>query len=66
MLFRSPAGALPDTIRLAPLTVLPPSLFLEDLRPNPAHWWNRCQAGYYGHAAIIIDSTVNITPKPPL
>ncbi len=58
----NPSTATPDTIRLPPLTVLPPSLFLEDLRPNPAHWWNRCQAGYYGHAAIIIDSTLTGHP----
>ncbi len=47
-----------DTLRLAPLTVYPPSLFLEDVRTDPKHWWNRCQSGYYHHKTIIIDTTL--------
>ena len=47
-----------DTVRLSPLSVYPASLFLEDVRTNPTHWWNRCQSGYYGHSAIIIDTTL--------
>lgn len=52
-LLQSPA----DTLRLAPISVYPPSLFVEDIRPERTHWWNRCQSGYYGHKAIILDST---------
>jgi hypothetical protein len=47
-----------DTLRLAPLTVYPASLFLEDVRTDPKHWWNRCQSGYYHHKTIIIDTTL--------
>jgi hypothetical protein len=48
-----------DTLRLAPISVYPPSLFVEDIRPEHTHWWNRCQSGYYGHKAIILDSTLS-------
>lgn len=47
-----------DTLRLAPLTVAPATLYVEDMRDSPTHWWNRCQSGYYQHKAIIIDSTL--------
>lgn len=55
-LLQSPA----DTLRLAPISVYPPSLFVEDIRPERTHWWNRCQSGYYGHKAIILDSTLSV------
>lgn len=54
-----------DTLRLAPLTVYPASLFLEDVRTDPTHWWNRCQSGYYHHKTIIIDTTLR-APVPHL
>lgn len=54
-----------DTLRLAPLTVYPPSLFLEDVRTDPTHWWNRCQSGYYHHKTIIVDTTLR-APLPRL
>ncbi|ARK10268.1 DUF6056 family protein [Fibrella sp. ES10-3-2-2] len=54
-----------DTLRLAPLTVYPASLFLEDVRTDPTHWWNRCQSGYYHHKTIIIDTTLR-APAPRL
>ncbi|TAE28152.1 MAG: hypothetical protein EAZ91_15240 [Cytophagales bacterium] len=41
-----------DTLRVAPISVYPPSLFVEDLNANPDHLWNRCQAGYYKHKKI--------------
>lgn len=50
-----------DTLRFAPVSVYPPSLFVEDVKPNRTHWWNRCQSGYYGHKAIILDSTLTAT-----
>ncbi|WP_020603495.1 DUF6056 family protein [Spirosoma spitsbergense] len=50
-----------DTLRLAPISVYPPSLFVEDLKPERTHWWNRCQSGYYNHKVIILDSTVTRT-----
>ncbi|MEZ0543043.1 DUF6056 family protein [Fibrella arboris] len=53
-----------DTLRLAPLTVYPPSLFLEDIRTDPTHWWNRCQSGYYHHKTIIVDTTLRAPALP--
>jgi hypothetical protein len=47
-----------DTLRLAPISVYPPSLFVEDIKLDRTHWWNRCQSGYYNHKVIILDSTV--------
>lgn len=47
-----------DTLRLAPISVYPPSLFVEDIKLERTHWWNRCQSGYYNHKVIILDSTV--------
>ncbi|HEX9956238.1 MAG TPA: hypothetical protein VGA96_03245, partial [Fibrella sp.] len=60
------AGSAPaDTLRLAPLSVYPASLFLEDVRTDPMHWWNRCQSGYYHHKTIVIDTTLR-APVPHL
>jgi len=53
-----------DTLRLAPISVYPPSLFLEDIKADQQHWWNRCQSGYYGHKAIILDTLANPRPEP--
>ncbi len=54
-----------DTLRLQPISVYPPSLFLEDIKADKQHWWNRCQAGYYNHKAVILDTTpVSLTPVP--
>ncbi|SOD79525.1 DUF6056 family protein [Spirosoma fluviale] len=47
-----------DTVRLRPISVYPPSLFVEDVKPDRTHWWNRCQSGYYGHKALVLDSTL--------
>jgi hypothetical protein len=53
------ASAKPaDTLRLTPLTAYPASLFVEDVRTDPRHWWNRCQSGYYHHKTIIVDTTL--------
>ncbi len=43
-----PAGVLEVT----PISVYPPSLFVEDINANPEHLWNRCQAGYYKHKTV--------------
>lgn len=43
-----------DTLRLVPISVYPPSLFVEDIQHDRNHWWNRCQAGYYNHKALIL------------
>jgi len=52
-----------DTLRLQPISVYPPSLFLEDIKADQQHWWNRCQSGYYNHKAIILNTTpVSLTP----
>ena len=54
-----------DTLRLAPLTVYPVSLFTEDIRTDPTHWWNRCQSSYYHHKTIIIDTTLRAAATRP-
>ena len=54
-----------DTLRLAPLTVYPASLFVEDVRADPTHWWNRCQSSYYRHKTIIIDTTLRASATRP-
>ena len=50
-----------DTIRLRPISVYPPSLFVEDIKPDRTHWWNRCQSGYYGRKVTILDSTLTLS-----
>ncbi len=50
-----------DTVRLGPISVYPPSIFVEDIKPDRNHWWNRCQSGYYGHKVIVLDSTLTAT-----
>jgi len=32
----------------------PGSLFVEDIKTDPKHWWNKCMAGYFGKEAIIM------------
>lgn len=54
-----------DTLRLKPISVYPPSLFLEDIKADQQHWWNRCQSGYYGHKAIILDTTNAVLTQNP-
>ncbi len=44
-----------DTLRLRPLPVHPPTLFVEDIRENPDFLWNRCQADFYGHKRIVLE-----------
>ena len=46
-----------DTLRLRPISAYPPSLFLEDIKADQQHWWNRCQSGYYNHKVVILDTT---------
>jgi hypothetical protein len=53
-----------DTVHLRPISVYPPSIFVEDIKPDRSHWWNRCQSGYYGHKVIVLDSTFTATANP--
>lgn len=53
-----------DTVHIRPISVYPPSIFVEDIKPDRMHWWNRCQSGYYGHKVIVLDSTFTATAKP--
>jgi hypothetical protein len=51
-----------DTLRLTPISVYPASLNIDDIHTDQNHWWNRCQAGYYGHKAVVLTNeptTVN-------
>lgn len=41
-----------ERLQVVPISVYPPSLFVEDINTNPEHLWNRCQAGYYKHKTI--------------
>lgn len=41
-----------DALQVKPISVYPPSLFVEDINTNPEHLWNRCQAGYYKHKTV--------------
>ncbi|MCY7360299.1 MAG: hypothetical protein LH609_23155 [Rudanella sp.] len=41
-----------EVVQVAPISVYPPSLFVEDINANPEHLWNRCQAGYYKHKTV--------------
>ncbi|MBO9638524.1 MAG: hypothetical protein J7576_10165 [Siphonobacter aquaeclarae] len=43
-----------DTVFVKPLKHIPLSLFVEDIRENPAFLWNKCEATYFGKKAIII------------
>ncbi|GAA4458530.1 hypothetical protein GCM10023189_30960 [Nibrella saemangeumensis] len=53
-----------DTLRLVPIRVYPPSLFVEDIKDNPEHLWNRCQAGYYGHKMIQLETVTTAGRQP--
>ncbi len=44
-----------DTLRLAPISVYPVSLNIDDIHTDRNHWWNRCQAGFYGHKVVVLD-----------
>ncbi|MBC8155677.1 MAG: hypothetical protein H7Z72_22550 [Bacteroidetes bacterium] len=48
-----------DTLRVSPVGVYPPTLFLEDVRDNPDFLWNQCQARFYGHKYVVLDPTAN-------
>lgn len=48
------AASPADTIRLAPLPMPPASLFLEDIRTNPDHLWNRCWAEYFHRKSVVL------------
>ena len=41
--------------RLAPLPYYPASLFLEDVKDDPQHLWNRCWADYYHKKTVVLN-----------
>jgi hypothetical protein len=43
-----------DTVRVAPLTARPQSLFVEDIHETQAHLWNRCYATHFQKKAILL------------
>lgn len=49
-----------DTV--TPLPYYPASLFLEDVKNDPQHLWNRCWADYYHKKTIVLTET----PAQPL
>ncbi len=53
--YRLMAAANPaDTVSLAALPLPPASLFLEDIRQNPDHLWNRCWAEYFHRKSVVL------------
>ncbi len=36
------------------LRVRPQTLFVEDIKTDKDHWWNKCMAGYFGKEAIYV------------
>jgi len=44
------------TVELPVLTAKPETIFNDDIHPTDTrHWWNRCQAGYYGKKVITLE-----------
>ena len=43
-----------DVVYLPAIQMHPNSLFVEDIKTDPKHWWNRCMAGYFGKKSIIM------------
>ena len=48
------ASAAGDTVRITPLKNVPVSLFVEDVKTNPQHLWNRCQSDYFHRKTVIL------------
>lgn len=48
------AAAGNGPVAVAPLPARPRHLHMEDLRPDPAHWVNRCVADYYGIETVVV------------
>ncbi len=44
----------PNSVRLVPLSQYPASLFLEDVKEDSTHLWNRCWADYYHKKTIVL------------
>lgn len=43
-----------DVVYLPAIQTQPGSLFVEDIKTNPQHWWNKCMAGYFGKKTIYL------------
>ncbi|WP_025762466.1 DUF6056 family protein [Dyadobacter tibetensis] len=43
-----------SVLYLPALSVRPQTLFVEDIKPESDHWWNKCMAGYFGKKAIYV------------
>ncbi|MCY7349680.1 MAG: DUF6056 family protein, partial [Cytophagaceae bacterium] len=43
-----------DTATVAPLKNVPASLFVEDIRTQPQHLWNRCYADYFRRKTVVL------------
>lgn len=46
------------SVLVAPLPVYPASMFIEDIKNNPQHLWNRCWADYYHKKAIVLKDSL--------
>ena len=43
-----------SVLYLPPIHNLPTTLFVEDIKNDPKHWWNKCLASYYGKEVIYL------------
>ena len=50
-------------VYLPPLQHLPFALYVEDIKDNPEHWWNKCMAGYFGKEKILLKE-IAAEPQP--
>lgn len=44
-----------SVISIPAIKARPLSLFVEDIKPDTKHWWNKCMAGYFGKEVIILE-----------
>ncbi|WP_338876691.1 DUF6056 family protein [Spirosoma sp. SC4-14] len=50
-----------DTALIKPLPDHPASMFLEDVKNDPKHLWNRCWADYYHKKTIVLQEKAALT-----
>lgn len=43
-----------SVVYLPAIQTQPGSLFVEDIKSDPKHWWNKCMAGYFGKKIIYL------------
>lgn len=51
--YRTIAEATSDTVTVAPLKDIPATLYIDDIRLENDHLWNRCYSGYFGKTVLL-------------